>query len=192
MSKKYLAIPYFTVLAILFFSWNSYATDLTLNGRAKVYFSPNGGATQATIKEINDAKSEILVQSYSFSSSPIAKALVDAGQRGVHVEAILDKSQKKEKYTEAIFPTNMNISTYIDDKHAMAHNSIMIIDQSTVITGSFNFTKTSEEKNAENLLVIRSKDLAKVYIDNWALHKEHSKQFERKQPAPGKTAQRKK
>jgi phosphatidylserine/phosphatidylglycerophosphate/cardiolipin synthase-like enzyme len=50
----------------------------------------------------------------------------------------------------------------------------MIIDRETVITGSFNFTKAAEEKNAENLLIIKSKELAKVYIDNWYKHKEHS------------------
>jgi phosphatidylserine/phosphatidylglycerophosphate/cardiolipin synthase-like enzyme len=46
----------------------------------------------------------------------------------------------------------MNIPTYIDSKHTIAHNKIMIIDKATVITGSFNFTKAAEEKNAENLL----------------------------------------
>jgi phosphatidylserine/phosphatidylglycerophosphate/cardiolipin synthase-like enzyme len=47
-----------------------------------------------------------------------------------------------------------------------------------VITGSFNFTKAAETNNAENLLVIRSKDLAKVYIENWERHKEHSERYE--------------
>ena len=51
---------------------------------------------------------------------------------------------------------------------------IMIIDKQTVVTGSFNFTKAAEEKNAENLLVIRSKELAKVYAENWERHREHS------------------
>jgi len=53
----------------------------------------------------------------------------------------------------------------------------MIIDDETVITGSFNFTKAAEEKNAENLLIIKSKELAKVYTDNWLMHKKHSQQY---------------
>ena len=74
---------------------------------------------------------------------------------------------------------NSGIPTFIDDKHAIAHNKIMIIDKETVITGSFNFTKAAEEKNAENLLIIKAKDLAKLYIDNWYKHKEHSEPYER-------------
>ncbi len=96
------------------------------------------------------------------------------------MEAILDKSQRKERYTAATFLVNAGIPTFIDDKHAIAHNKIMIIDRETVITGSFNFTKAAEEKNAENLLIIKDKELAKVYIDNWNKHKDHSERYEGK------------
>jgi phosphatidylserine/phosphatidylglycerophosphate/cardiolipin synthase-like enzyme len=75
----------------------------------------------------------------------------------VSVEAILDKSQRTAKYTGATFLANNQIPTYIDAAHAIAHNKIMIIDKQTVITGSFNFTRAAVEKNAENLLIIKSK-----------------------------------
>jgi phosphatidylserine/phosphatidylglycerophosphate/cardiolipin synthase-like enzyme len=96
----------------------------------------------------------------------------------VKVEAILDKSQRNEKYTSATFLANVGVPTFIDDKHAIAHNKVMIIDRSTVITGSFNFTKAAEEKNAENLLIIKSKELANLYIDSWMKHREHSEPFQ--------------
>jgi phosphatidylserine/phosphatidylglycerophosphate/cardiolipin synthase-like enzyme len=53
----------------------------------------------------------------------------------------------------------------------------MIIDRETVITGSFNFTKAAEEKNAENLLIIKSRELARICIDNWRKHPEHSERY---------------
>jgi phosphatidylserine/phosphatidylglycerophosphate/cardiolipin synthase-like enzyme len=156
------------------------STEFNLNNTsAQICFSPKGGCTEAIIKEINNAKSEILVQAYSFTSAPIAKALLNAHKRGVKVEAILDKSQRTEKYTSATFLSNAGIPTYIDAKHAIAHNKIMIIDREIVITGSFNFTKAAEEKNAENLLIIRNKDLAKVYMENWYKHRDHSDICER-------------
>jgi len=54
----------------------------------------------------------------------------------------------------------------------------MVIDKEVVITGSFNFTKAAEERNAENLLILRAKDLAKAYLDNWDKHKVHSEKYE--------------
>lgn len=144
------------------------------NVPTRVYFSPNGGATGAVTGEIDRARESVLVQAYSFTSTPIAKALLAAHKRGVRVEAILDKSQRSQKYTSANFLANSGIPTYIDDAHAIAHNKVMIIDNGTVITGSFNFTKAAEEKNAENLLVLRSKELARLYAENWQRHRQHS------------------
>ncbi len=145
----------------------------------QVFFSPHGGATEAVVHELGNAKKEILVQAYSFTSAPIAKALVDAHKRGVRVTAILDKSQRTQKYSSATFLNNSGIPTYIDAKHAIAHNKIMIIDGATLITGSFNFTKAAEEKNAENVLVIRGDDvLVKKYLANFEKHLEHSEKYE--------------
>jgi phosphatidylserine/phosphatidylglycerophosphate/cardiolipin synthase-like enzyme len=100
------------------------------------------------------------VQAYSFTSASIAKALLEAHERGVQVQVILDKSQGTEKYSSADFLANQGVPTMIDANHAIAHNKIIIIDGETVITGSFNFTKAAQEKNAEKVLIIRDKALA--------------------------------
>ena len=94
------------------------------------------------------------------------------------MEVILDKSNRSAKYSTGDFTAHMGIITYIDDKHAVAHNKIIIIDKETVITGSFNFTKAAEEKNAENLLILKNKELAAIYINNWNKHKDHSESYE--------------
>lgn len=143
-----------------------------------VCFTPGGECTDLVVKELNEAKESVLVQAYSFTSAPIARALVDAKKRGVKVEVILDKSNKTAKYSAADFLRNMDITPLIDSQHAIAHNKIMIIDDKTVITGSFNFTKAAEEKNAENLLVISDKDLAEKYTENWKIHAHHSEPYQ--------------
>jgi phosphatidylserine/phosphatidylglycerophosphate/cardiolipin synthase-like enzyme len=143
-----------------------------------VYFSPHGDCTAAVVSALDDAKSNILVQAYSFTSAPIAEALVKAKKRGVTVQVILDRSQKTERYSSATFLQNSEIPTFIDSQHAIAHNKVMVIDSATVITGSFNFTKAAEEKNAENLLVIQDAQLAEKYSVNWTNHLRHSEQYE--------------
>jgi len=157
-----------------------HSAELTLvNAPTRVFFSPKGGCTEAIVAEIDQARTEILIQAYSFTSAPIAKALLNAHKRGVRVEAVLDKSQRTERYTSATFLSNAGIPTYIDDRHAIAHNKVIIIDGGIVITGSFNFTKAAEEKNAENLLIIRSEELATLYRENWILHLNHSVDYRR-------------
>ncbi len=142
-----------------------------------VYFSPRGGATEAVVEALRTATNSVLVQAYSFTSAPIAQALVDAHRRGVPVQVILDKSQRTEKYSEADFLKHNGIGTQIDAAHAIAHNKIMIIDGFLVLTGSFNFTKAAEEHNAENLLVINDPVLAGRYLENWRVHAAHSETY---------------
>src|SRR5436309_9375279 len=65
----------------------------------QVFFSPKGGATDAVVSTLAKAEKRVLVQAYSFTSAPIAKALLEAHTRGVSVEVILDKSQRTERYS---------------------------------------------------------------------------------------------
>jgi len=167
------------VLILLFsLSWtHAQAHEVLINTVANVYFSPKGGCTEAIVSEINEAKSEILVQAYSFTSKKIVKALAEAHARGVSIQIILDKSQRRARQSAAAYASRNGIPTFIDRVHAIAHNKVMIIDESIVITGSLNFTKAAEEKNAENLLIIRSSAMAQLYIANWNDHKKHSEEY---------------
>jgi hypothetical protein len=79
--KEHFACTIIVVSLFLFpIHYTSYAADLTIppNTPIRVYFSPEGECSDAIINEIDQAKMEILVQAYSFTSAPIAKALVDA------------------------------------------------------------------------------------------------------------------
>ena len=104
-------------------------TDATI----QAYFSPNGGCTEAVVEALGQAKATVMVQAYSFTSAPIAKALVDAHKRGVWVEVLLDKSQRTEKYSAADFLAHAGIPTRIDAQHRIAHNKVMVIDGAVVI-----------------------------------------------------------
>ncbi|MBA4394636.1 MAG: phospholipase D family protein [Desulfobacca sp.] len=154
--------------------WSSASAVVLKEGEISVYFSPEGGATEALIKEISRGKKEILVQAYSLSSLPIVTALLAAHQRGLAVKIIMDKSERGEGLTPAVVLSNAGVAVFLDGKHALAHSSCLIIDQQIVLTGSFNYTKASEESNAEDLLIIRSTQMAQQYRDYWEKHRAHS------------------
>jgi phosphatidylserine/phosphatidylglycerophosphate/cardiolipin synthase-like enzyme len=137
----------------------------------RVFFSPDGGCTDAIVNELKYAQRTIDIQAYSFTSAPIAQAIVDAQKRGVKIRMILDKSQRTAKYTSATFLFNHDVPVFIDAKHAIAHNKIILIDGTTILTGSFNFTKAAEQSNAENLLIITGQP--KLYAEYAANLEEH-------------------
>src|SRR2546426_10770746 len=163
----------------------THAAEMVSSAKVMVYFSPNGGATDAVVQELNAAQTQVLMQAYSFTSVPIAKALVEAHKRGVQILAVLDKSNETDKYSAATFLVNAGIQPLIDAKHAIAHSKVMVIDSAAIITGSFNFTKAAEEKNAENLLVIKdAPELATAYEQNIRAHAAHSHPYGRQVSVP--------
>jgi len=143
-----------------------------------VYFSPRGGCTEAIVREIDNACETIRVQAYSFTSPVIAQALIEAQRRGVQVEAVLDEdSNRNPARTTGDDIAAAGATVLHDGVHAIAHNKVVIIDDAVVITGSFNFSVAAEESNAENLLVIRDRELAGKYRANYDRHRAHSAAF---------------
>jgi phosphatidylserine/phosphatidylglycerophosphate/cardiolipin synthase-like enzyme len=142
-----------------------------------VHFSPKGGVTQSIVAGIKDSSSDIRIQAFSFTSRPIADALIEAKKSGKNVEAILDRENLGNKSSVMQSLYDNGITIYIDKSHAIAHNKVIIIDGQKVFTGSFNFSKGAEESNAENSLLISNKRIADLYMENWTLHKDHSHLF---------------
>ncbi len=146
-----------------------WGTDLTAG------FSPGVSgptAESVVLQAINGSKKSIHLAAYSFTSKPIAEALVAAHKRGVEVKALLDKSNKakagKQNYSGAQFLANMGIETRINSRYAIQHNKFMVIDGTSVETGSFNYTTAAAKRNAENaLLITDAPDLAKNYEREW-------------------------
>lgn len=132
---------------------------------------------------IGAAHATVRVQAYWLTSAPIMKALVDAKGRGVDVAAILDKTQDRTgdprgRYSSAVFLAHAGIPVWIDEAPAIAHNKVIVIDGATVITGSFNFTKAADTRNAENVVVLQSAEVAGWFTGNWEARRAVSRAFD--------------
>ena len=143
--------------------------------RIQVCFTPGQDCTAFLIDQINASQKSIEVQAYFFTSYKIANALIQAKTRGVEVQVILDKSQFDPTHF-SVRPAlqKAKIKIYEDDRPKIAHNKVMIFDDETVMTGSFNFTYSAQTQNAENMIIIENKDVAKAYLRNWNTRKKQS------------------
>ena len=151
----------------------------TLAGELITCFTPGAKCTDLIVKQIDEAKKSIYVQAYGFTSPPIIEAVGNAKGRGLEVKVILDKVNEIEKQGNgAKYLRSKNIEVLIDNKVAIAHNKVMVIDDKNIITGSFNFTKSAQDRNAENVLIILDDlTVAKKYITNWEKRAAVSKQL---------------
>ena len=186
--KRIAVIPGMVLLTALLFAPGVGAVSITLhNAPAQVYLSSDPDAVQAVVKEIDNATLEILVQTHSLANPKIANALAGAKKRAVSVEVILDKGERSGKSSSASLLASLKIPVYIDGSHANNDNKVMLIDKTTVIVGSLDFKKVNREAEGRSLLMIRSKDLASPYMDNWLKHKQHSSAYQKKDPPKRKS-----
>jgi len=131
-------------------------------------FSPDGGARSLILKTINLAEKSIHVAAYSFTSKPVATALLAAHKRGVDVRVVADAKSNGGGYTAATFLANEGVPVRLNAYYAIMHNKFMVVDGRDLQTGSFNFTASAANKNAENVLVLRDvPELAARYDQEW-------------------------
>jgi phosphatidylserine/phosphatidylglycerophosphate/cardiolipin synthase-like enzyme len=165
---KHLAIKHFISAFIVASVAAAPAFAACSNATVDVCFRPGQVSCQAEIvKTIGEAKTSLLVQAYGFTDTAIIHAIGEAQRRGVQVRAILDKENRQPRYTGATYLHNAGIPVRIDDRVAIAHNKVMVIDGETVIGGSYNYTKSAEGKNAENVTFTKSACVANLYRDNF-------------------------
>lgn len=167
-----------SLLCVFLYLSPIYADPFEPNASYSVCFTPDMNCTQKVVDAINAAVSDIWVQAYSFTSHPIGQALVTAQQRGVKVQIIFDKSALSENQSTLRYFSHNKIPMWIDSQPAIAHNKVMVLDQTRVITGSFNFTRSAQERNAENLLLIDDGHLAQQYLQNWLKRQKVSETYQ--------------
>lgn len=127
---------------------------LALAGNIEVGFSPSGTSLPLVLKTINSAKSSICMATYSFTSAPVARALVEAKKRGVAIKIVSDATGNSNKYTATQYLANQGLDVRLNSNYAIMHNKFIVVDNQTVETGSFNYSSGAVNKNAENVVVM--------------------------------------
>ena len=142
----------------------------------EVRFSPKGGCTDHIVAELDKAKSSVRVWAYSFTSEPIADALLRAHRRGVDVQIVIDGPSIKGRGAKAQELADEGVPVFADSKHAIQHQKVMAIDGVTLLVGSFNWSAGAESKNSEVLATVRNvrREMMEKFLANWEQHKEHS------------------
>ena len=145
-------------------------------GTVQVAFTPWDDAEGMILEAIAGARRQILVQAYSFTSRNLGNALIAARRRGIDVQFLADREQTFSGENSRIPDLAVaGVPVALEVRYQSAHNKIMVLDAGTpeaaVITGSYNWTYAAQNRNAENVLILRNHpELARQYAANWHRH----------------------
>lgn len=142
-------------------------------GTMQVLFTPGDDIEGAVVEAVRVAKSEVLVQAFTFTSRTIARALVEAHARGVKVRVTADAAEAARADNSRVAElAAAGVAVLLDDRFQSAHNKVMVIDADsgpgTVITGSFNWSYAAQRRNAENVVIFRGQRAVSMrFRQNW-------------------------
>ncbi len=171
-------------LALLLPSVAALAAQGPAQAAVSVCFTPEpDSCVELIANTIKNARLKVRVQAYWLTSPTILHAISEAKRRGLDVAAILDKTQDRRasarsRYTGATYLANAGIPVWTDDAPAIAHSKVIILDDATVVTGSFNFTKAADTRNTENVVVLESAEVANWFTLNWEARRDVARPFE--------------
>ena len=135
-------------------------------GNANVYFCPEDHCADRLRSEIKKAEHNIRFMVFSFTHSGVGNELILAYERGIHIEGIFDKSQNS-RFSQAKRLKAQGMDIKIEENPGKLHHKVFIIDEKTVITGSFNPSENADERNDENMVIIHDADIAHEYLNEF-------------------------
>lgn len=132
----------------------------------QTFFSPGGNAMPTVHEELRRATKNIRFMAFSMTDKEILKILLEKKAAGVKVEGVFDTCLIPQ-YSIYWDLKKAGVLTLGDGNQALMHHKVMIIDDTTVVTGSYNFSKSAQTKNQENMLIVKSPLIAKQYVDEY-------------------------
>jgi len=142
---------------------------VTLDGTpVDVYFSPDDGVQAILFDILSEAQESIYFMAFSFTADSLGDVIRERAEAGVTVAGVMDEEQvKSNQGTEYDAFRQAGLDVYIDGNPGQMHHKIMIVDESIVIVGSYNFTNSAETRNDENLLVIYNDEIAAQFLEEF-------------------------
>ncbi len=130
----------------------------------KIYFSPGTDCLNAITETLRNAKRSARICVFTISDNRIVDAIKEMQLNGVNIKIISDNDKRFDVGNDIDYIAKLGIDVKLDTTHAHMHHKFAVIDEKITITGSYNWTRSAETKNYENILVTDDNYVAKEYL----------------------------
>lgn len=134
----------------------------------EVYFSPDDGVAEHILEILEDAQESIYFMAFSFTRDDFGEAMRAQAENGLTVAGVMEEQQIKSNIgTEYDFFKQAELDVFIDGNEGQMHHKTMIVDEKIVITGSYNFSRSAEIRNDENIVVFYDEQIADFFLEEF-------------------------
>jgi phosphatidylserine/phosphatidylglycerophosphate/cardiolipin synthase-like enzyme len=141
-----------------------YPTLIIDGVQVEVYFSPDDGVEDRIVDILRSAEKSIDFMVYTFTSDALAETMLARAKDGVQVRGVIERDQASNLGGENERLRRAGLDVRMDGNPNNMHHKVIIIDHSIVITGSYNFSRSAEEHNDENVLILYDVEASQKYL----------------------------
>jgi phosphatidylserine/phosphatidylglycerophosphate/cardiolipin synthase-like enzyme len=143
--------------------------NVTLNGtRTEILFSPDDHVLTALVKLLNGAQESIYFLAFSFTSNELGAVILEKADAGLAIEGVMDEEQiASNTGTEFDRFRQAGLDVRIDGNEGQMHHKVFIVDEKIVVVGSYNFSRSAEENNDENTIIIYNPAIAGQFLQEF-------------------------
>jgi phosphatidylserine/phosphatidylglycerophosphate/cardiolipin synthase-like enzyme len=135
--------------------------------KVEVYFSPQDGVAKYVLQRLNAAKRSIHFMTFSYTEDKISDAMIAKVKAGLAVRGVFESQNAGGSGADFNRLRQGGVDVLEDGNCYILHHKVIVIDERTVITGSYNFTGSAEKDNDENLVIVDDPNLARAYLDEF-------------------------
>ena len=139
-----------------------------VDGEINIIFAPEGDEISALTAEIARAEHSIRFMTFVFSLEELAEAMLNqAASHALAIEGVFEDRNSTASWSQLPALHCAGAAIRQDGNRYILHHKVIIIDENTVITGSFNFSRSAAERNDENIVIVRNAVIAGLYLEEW-------------------------
>ncbi len=148
---------------------SSPAITLEDGTRILVRFAPEDNISSSLLSLIQASQKSIYVLAYSFALNDLGNALIDRYDDGLDVMVIFEGEKAfSDSGGEARYLQRAGVPIFMDGSgDSLMHEKVFIFDESVVSAGSYNFTRSADTKNDEQVLIIQNEEIVDAFLDEF-------------------------
>ena len=140
----------------------------------KVLFAPDHTPELELMKQMLKGQTETLFAIFTFAgSSGVDDTMLALARGGMKIRGVLDPGQAAHDWAATKTMIHPNIELFVPRRTGVfktlrkLHHKLMVVDETIVVAGSFNYTQPANDFNDENLFVLGSpfQEVAGVDVD---------------------------
>jgi len=129
------------------------------------YFSPVDHVSDRVVELVSNAQESVRFMIFTYTDKNLAAAMIERFEAGVDVAGVIENRGASQGAFVTLACAKVPVK--VDGNKYTMHHKVIVIDGSIVVTGSYNFTKSADTENDDNVLVIYDPGVAKQYLEEF-------------------------